>query len=145
MKRYICAKEDNERVSCYLDYTEIDGFKVKPKNNVKYDGIEVGKLTVVSPWLIENVLKRKTKIKLNAYLQFLFNSLEDDDTSGGDLALILDDAKKYKTIIINKYSKFLDAKYIRELLLRVTFIEEEIGLRIRQQNKSFGTTIGRGR
>lgn len=134
-----------DMVSCDLDFTEVNGFKVRPKNKVKYDGIEVSRLTVVSPYLIENVLKRKTKRKLNAYLQFLFNSLEDDDTTSGDLGLILDDTKRYKAIIINKYSKFLDVNYIRELLFRVTFIEEELKLRIRMENKSFNQSIGRGR
>lgn len=145
MKRYVCEKENKDMVSCDLDFTEINGFKVRPKNKVKYDGIEVSRLTVVSPYLIENVLKRKTKRKLNAYLQFLFNSLEDDDTTSGDLGLILDDTKRYKAIIINKYSKFLDVNYIRELLFRVTFIEEELKLRIRMENKSFNQSIGRGR
>ncbi len=145
MKRYVCEKENKDMVSCDLDFTEINGFKVRPRNKVKYDGIEVSRLTVVSPSLIENVLKRKTKMKLNAYLEFLFNSLEDDDTTSGDLGLILDDTKRYKAIIINKYSKFLDVNYIRELLLRVTFVEEELKLRIRMENKSFNQSIGRGR
>ncbi len=145
MKRYVCEKKNMDMVSCDLDFTEVNGFKVRPKNKVKYDGIEVSRLTVVSPYLIENVLKRKTKRKLNAYLQFLFNSLEDDDTTSGDLGLILDDTKRYKAIIINKYSKFLDVNYIRELLFRVTFIEEELKLRIRMENKSFNQSIGRGR
>jgi len=145
MKRYICEKENRDVVSCDFDFTAVDGFKVRPRNKVKHDGIEVNKLTIVSPYFIENVLKRKTKRKLNAYLEFLFTSLEDDDTTGDDLGLILDDTKRYKTIIINKYSKFLDVNYIRELLLRVTFIEEELKMRIRQENKSFNTAIGRGR
>ena len=145
MKRYVCEKENKDMVSCDLDFTEINGFKIRPKNNIKYDGVEVNKLTIVSPYFINNVLKRKTKRKLNAYLQFLFNSLEDDDTTGEDLGLILEDTKRYKAIIINKYSKFLDVSYIRELLLRVTFIEEELKMRIRMEHKSFNQTMGRGR
>lgn len=145
MKHYICEKENKDMVSCNLNYFSIDGFKIKPKNKVKYEGIEVNKLTIVSPYLIENVLKRKTKRKLNAYLEFLFTTLEDDDTSSGDLGLILDDTKRYKAIIINKYSKFLDVNYIKELLLRVTFIEEELRMRIRQQNHSYNNMMGRGR
>lgn len=144
MKRYICEKENISIVSCDFDDTKISGFKVKPKNNIEYEGIEVSSLTVVEPKFISNVLKRKTKRKLNAYLQFLIDSF-DDDTSSGDLALVLDDAKRYRAIIINKYSKFLDVKYIKELLLRVTFIEEELKMRMHEYNKSFSTHIGKGR
>jgi len=145
MKRYICEKENKVHVSCDFDFNAVDGFKVRPKNKVKYDGIEVNKLTIVSPYFIDNVLKRKTKRKLNAYLQFLFNTLEDDDTTGDDLGLILEDTKRYKAIIINKYSKFLDVNYIKELLFRVTFIEEELKMRIRSEHKSFNPFMGRGR
>ena len=144
MKRYICEKENRTIVSCDFDNTKISGFKVKPKNNVEYEGVEVSSLTVVEPKFISNVLKRKTKRKLNAYLQFLVDSF-DDDTSSGDLALVLDDAKRYRAIIINKYSKFLDAKYIKELLLRVTFIEEELKMRMHEYNKGFSTHMGKGR
>ncbi len=145
MKRYICEKENNDRISCYLDFNQIDGFKVRPRNRVKYEGIEVSVLTVTNPHLINNVLKRKTKRKLNAYLEFLIESVEDDDTTSGDLALILADAAKYKAIIINKYSKFLDMNYVKELLLRVNFIEEELKLRIHEYNNGFNVSFGKGR
>jgi len=105
---------------------------------------KVSTLTVVEPNLISNVLRRKTKRKLNAYLQFLVDSF-DDDTSSGDLALVLDDVKRYRAIIINKYSKFLDVKFIKELLLRVTFIEEELKMRMHEYNKSLSSYMGKGR
>ncbi len=145
MKRYICEKENNDRVSFYLDFTQIGGFKIKPKNNVEYEGIEVSHLTITNPQLIENILKRKTKRKLNAYLQFLIESLEDDSAEGDDLALIIEDAAKYKSIILNKYSKFLDAAYIKELLLRVNFVEDELKLRLYEYNNKFNMSFGRGR
>ena len=137
-------KESMALVSCDFDDTKINGFKVKPKNNIEYEGIEVSTLTVVEPNLISNVLRRKTKRKLNAYLQFLVDSF-DDDTSSGDLALVLDDVKRYRAIIINKYSKFLDVKFIKELLLRVTFIEEELKMRMHEYNKSLSSYMGKGR
>ena len=56
MKRYICEKESMALVSCDFDDTKINGFKVKPKNNIEYEGIEVSTLTVVEPNLISNVL-----------------------------------------------------------------------------------------
>ena len=40
MKRYICEKESMALVSCDFDDTKINGFKVKPKNNIEYEGIE---------------------------------------------------------------------------------------------------------
>ena len=81
---------------------------------------------------------------MNAYLKFLITAF-DDDTSSGDLALVLDDTKRYKAIIVNKYAKFLDAKYIRDLLLRVKFVEDEIKMRMHEQNREMKVSRGKGR
>ena len=144
-KYYICDKDNNEKIYGYLDYNNISGFKIKPRNNIKYDGVEVSKLTLVEPSLIEKVLKRKTKRQLNAYLNFLITLLSEEDTDPGDLGLVLDDTVKYKSIIVNKYAKFLDSKYIKELLARVKFVEDELKDKINEYNKSYETSKGKGR
>ena len=142
-KYYICDKDNKELVYGYLDYDKITGFKIKPRNNVEYDGIEVSRLILVEPYLIECVLKRKTRIKLNAYLKFLISTLETDDNDDSDLSAVLDDTRRYKRIIMNKYSKFLDPKYIKSLLFRVKFIEEELKSKIYEQSKK--TNYGKAR
>ena len=135
-KYYICDKDNKELVYGYLDYDKINGFKIKPRNNVKYDGIEVSRLVLVEPYLIECVLKRKTRIKLNAYLKFLIDTIESDDTDDDDnLEAVLEDTIRYKRIIMDKYSKFLNPKYIKSLLFRVKFIEEELKSKIYEQSK----------
>ena len=145
MKHYICDKETNDNVSCNLTEISINGFKIKPKNQIKYDGILVSSLTVTNPVFIENILKRKTKRKLNAYLQFLIESLEDDTTSGDELALILEDAMKYRMMIIERYAKYLKKSDIKELIMRVNFIEEELRMRIYNYHQNFNAHLGKGR
>ncbi len=137
MKRYNFNK-DNNIVSGYIN-DNMSGFKIKPRNNIKYEGIEVSRMVLVEPKLIQNVLKRKIKIKLNAYLNYLISTLEEDD---GDADLVLDDTLRYKRIIMNKYSKYLDPKYIKELLFRVKFVEEELKNKIYEDNIM---KYGRGR
>ena len=123
---YICDKDNNEIVYGYIDYNRMHGFKIKPGNNVPYEGVEVSRLVLVEPTLIENVLKRKTKHKLNAYLSFLFTVIDDDDEDPDSLELVIDDVTRYKNIIMNKYSKFLDKKYIKQLLKKVGMVELEL-------------------
>ena len=128
MKRYNFNK-DNNIVSGYIN-DKMSGFKIKPRNNVEYEGIQVSRMVLVEPKLIQNVLKRKIKIKLNAYLNYLISTTSEDD---GDAALVLDDTLRYKAIIINKYSKYLDSKYIKQLLFRVRFVEEELKNKIYEE------------
>ena len=142
---YIVDKENNEIVHGYIDYDQIQGFNIKPQNTIPYDGIEVGHLTLVEPELIERVLKRKTKRKLNAYLNFLLTVIDDDDTDGDSLELVIEDAIRYKSIIINKYAKFLDKKYINTLLKKVNLVEKELKKKLKEIYYQNEMQIGRKR
>ncbi len=126
---YVCDKDNKDNkdlIYGYLDFHELEkGFKFKPQNKISYDGVEISNLVLVKPALIKKVLKKKTKKKLDAYIAYLMAMLNDsDDDDEGSLALIIDDIDRYKNMIINKYSKFLDKAYIRSLLKKVTVIEK---------------------
>ena len=66
----------------YIDYNRLKGFKVIPKNNVKYDGIIVSEMVLINPSFIEKVLKKKIKRKLDTYLNYIIQILEDTDDYG---------------------------------------------------------------
>lgn len=142
---YICDKENNEIVYGYIDYSRLHGFKIKPGNNVPYEGVEVGRLVLVKPSLIENVLKRKIKHKLDTYLAFLFTVIDDDDEDPDDLELVIDDVTRYKNIIMNKYSKFLDKKYIKRLLKKVGMVELELNNKLEELTKQNTKKVGKSR
>ena len=142
---YICDKDNNEIVYGYIDYNRLHGFKIKPQNNVPYEGLEVSRLVLVEPSLIENVLKRKTKHKLDAYLSFLFSVIDDDDDDPDDLELVIDDVTRYKNIIMNKYSKFLDKKYIKQLLKKVGMVELELKNKLEELTKQNTKSAGKSR
>ena len=142
---YIVDKNNSEIVHGYIDYHQIEGFKIKPGNNVPYDGIEVSHLTLVEPELIKKVLIRKTKRQLNTYLNFLMAIIEDDDTDGGALELVIDDAERYKRIIMEKYSKFLDKNYIKSLLRKLNVVEKKLNEKLNNLTYESEIQIGRRR
>lgn len=146
-KHYICDKENNQIIQGSLGFDKLKGFNIKPQNKIKYEGVEVGHLTLLEPSLIEKVLKRKTQRQLNAYLNYIISTLDSTDTDSGDLVLILDDVKEYKNLIINKYAPFLDPKYIKKILLKVKFIEDELKNKIYDNNfyMMMSQSKGRGR
>ena len=142
---YICDKDNNEIVYGYIDYNRLHGFKIKPGNHIPYEGVEVSRLVLVEPSLIENVLKRKTKHKLNTYLAFLFTVIDDDDEDPDALELVIDDVARYKSIIMNKYSKFLDKKYIKQLLKKVGMVELELKNKLEELTKQNIKSVGKSR
>ena len=62
---YTIARTKNNGEITFINYNEMNGYRITPKNTVKYPGIEVNSLLLVKPSFIEKVLKRKNKIKLN--------------------------------------------------------------------------------
>lgn len=125
-QHYYIYKKGNEKSIVCLDYDKIPGYRFTPKNQVEYDGIKVNKLIVINPTMIEKVLKRKIKNKLDLYLKLIMNFIEGDDSSSGSYREALDDLSKYKSIVINKYQKYLDEKYLNLLMKKIDYLEYEL-------------------
>ena len=123
---YVCKKGDDRQL-IYLDYDKLKGFGFSPKNNVKYDGIIVNKMVIIKPSMIEKVLKRKIKRKLDLYLKLIFRFIECEDSDNGEtLREALNDLSRYKNIIDYKYKKYLDEKYLKILLKKIAILEYEL-------------------
>lgn len=126
-KHYYICKKGNDRQIIYLDYDRLKGFGFSPKNNVKYDGIVVNKMVIIKPSMIEKVLRKKIKRKLDLYLKLIIKFIESEDSSSGDtLREALNDLTRYKNIIEYKYKKYLDEKYLRILLKKIALLEYEL-------------------
>ena len=69
-KTYTIVKEQTNGEKIYIDYSKFNGYKVKPRNNVKYAGVKVNSLVIMKPSFIEKILKKKVKRKLDFYLQY---------------------------------------------------------------------------
>lgn len=130
-KHYYVCKKGKDIKLVYLDYDKLKGFNFSPKNNVKYDGIIVNKMVVIKPSMIEKILRKKIKRKLDLYLKLIIKFIESDSgEDDGALRETLNDLTRYKSIIKHKYQKYLDEKYLKILLKKVTLLEYEINSRL---------------
>ena len=126
-KRYYVCKSGNDSQIVCIDYNKLKGFDFSPKNNVKYDGIIVNKMVIVKPSMIEKILRKKIKRKLDLYLKLIIKFIESDDSDTGDaLREALNDLSRYKKIIEYKYRKYLDQKYLQILLKKIALLEYEL-------------------
>jgi hypothetical protein len=99
----------------FLDFNKIDGYKVNPKNKIA-DGIVVSEMTIVKPYFINQLLKKKVRIMLE---------ILDEESDSDDSRKALDDVQRYRYLINEKYSKFLDPKYISLLNQKIDILERE--------------------
>lgn len=130
-KHYYICKKGNNREIIFLDYNKLRGFGFTPKNNVKYDGIIVNKMVIIKPSMIEKVLKRKIKRKLDLYLKLIVRFIDSEDGSDGNaLREALNDLSRYKSIVEYKYRKYLDEKYLKILLKKISILEYELNYKL---------------
>lgn len=125
MKNYMIAKSNYNGEIVFINYDKLDGFRVTPKNFIKYPGVKVNSLMIVKPSFIEKVLKKKVKRKLNYYLEYLIAVADDSDDST-DFRQALNDLTRFKEIVEYKYRKYLDDRYINLLLKKISVLEREI-------------------
>lgn len=126
-RNYLLVNDKTEKGIVKIDCAKLDGFKFSPKNQVEYDGVLVNEMIIVNPSFISNVLKRKTKRKLEVYLNFIIGLIDSEgNASGDDLREALNGLSRYKSIVENKYSKYLDERYIYILKKKIDLLEQEL-------------------
>lgn len=130
-KRYSLYEKEIKRVKVVLNNFDIDGYKVKPKKDTNYDGIKVSSMFIFNNDLVEVLLRKKIKKKLDAYLQFLISVLDEDDTDSGHLLFALNDLDRYRHTVMNNYRVYLEKKYLKILLDKMALIEQELKSKIK--------------
>lgn len=126
INNYVIAKTKSNGEITFISY-KTEGFKLIPKGNINYPGIEVNSIVLIKPSFINKVLKRKNKIKLNYYLNYLIEEADDDSS---DIKEVLDDIERYKGVIEFKYRKYLDDKYINLLNKKLDLLEKKLKSKI---------------
>ncbi len=141
MKQYLISKKNYNGEVVLINCDKSNGYKFNPKNNYPYDGIKVNEMVIIKPSLIEKVIKRKIKNKLDFYLKIIIECLDGDDDD--DTRIALGDLERYKKIIKEKYSIYLDEKYMSLLNKKIGVIEKELQNNISE--KTYEEEISRRR
>lgn len=125
-KKYTYAKDECINEDVVINTKKLKGLKVTPKNDIKYDTGRIDEVVLIDTTVIDNVLKRKIKNKLDDYLEYVMDIVEDDDTDGDTIREAKDDLARYKSIVRNKYKKYLNERYIELLSKKIELLEYEL-------------------
>lgn len=117
-------KYKNEKIN--LTFRKNCGYRITPKNKVKYDGVVVNEMMIIKPSFIEKLLKRKIGVKLDNYLQYIISVLDDESSDAGRIGTVLSDLNRYREIVKNNYRQYLNEKYIELLLKKIELLEYEL-------------------
>ena len=130
-KRFLVIKNKDSKAIKYFEYDKLNGYKVHPKQNVKFsNAINVNKMVIINPTLIEKIVDRKIKHKFNNLINLLSFVYESEDASTSDgLDLALNEAERFRMEIINKYKSYLTEEKLDLMKKKIDILEDEIKLR----------------
>lgn len=124
MEYVIYAKNKRSKVLYYKK--DVDGLEIKPVNNTPTSVINVQKMLLTDPDLINRYISIRLEKKFKELITKLYKLLNDPDTDEDGVGILLGEVERFREIIDVKYSRFLEGQKKREFLTKIMLIEEEL-------------------
>ena len=122
--KYVIEKNGKDMKLVYYSVNMV-GLNVEPKNGVPGLTIKAKKVILVDPELRDAYIKQRINKKIDKVIKFMLRILNDEDTTEGDVGMVLDEINKLKGIVIKKYKEYMKVSEYKALLTKLIIIEEE--------------------
>ncbi len=143
-RRFVVKKEAQEETITYMEYEKLKGFNVKPKDSLKIeDMINVNEMIVINPGLIEKLVSKKCKRRLEKIIMMLSVVYEDENSDDGAIQMVLDEMEKFKTMLRKKYKDYLKKEEYKLYLKKIEILENEAKIRINEKIREIHDEKGR--
>ncbi len=125
---YLIVKEKNKKEVVYFEYDKIDGFNMtsKTKNIKLKDAINVNKIVIVNPSMVEKLVNKKINNRMKKLINLIINIYDTEDDPGSSLMQALNEIEKFKREMINKYLNYMNKKQLNSLEERIRMLEGEV-------------------
>ena len=122
--KYVIEKNGKDMKLVYYSVNMV-GLNVEPKNGVPGLTIKAKKVILIDPELRDAYIKQRINKKIDRVIKFMLRILNDEDTTEGDVGMVLDEINKLKGIVIKKYKEYMKVSEYKALLTKLIIIEEE--------------------
>ena len=120
-------KVTKEIVATKMALQNTDPYLYKFINTIKIGKLTVNEVNIIEKNLINKIITKKIKNKLEIYLNYIITYIDTGDDEGNtNLRHALNDLTRYKSIIEYKYKKRLEPRYIELLTKKILLIENEL-------------------
>lgn len=131
--KYFVVKDRKDLTITYFEFDKVEGYGLSPRNVKIKDAIDVNKMIVINPSMIEKLTFRKVNIKINKLMKlimYLFN-LDDDnpDTTDG-YRHALNEISKIRLEINVKYKNKLKTEDEIMFNKKLEMLEDELKSRL---------------
>ena len=143
-RRFVVKKDAHEEAITYMEYEKLKGFNVKPKDSFEMDDmINVNEMIIINPGLIEKLVFKKCKRRLEKIILMLSVVYEDESTDDGNIEMVLDEMEKFKTMLRKKYKEYLKKEEYKLYLKKIEILESEARIRLNEKRKEVQEERGR--
>lgn len=122
--KYVIDKNNSKFKLMYYNVSMV-GLDVTPKNGASGVTIKAKKIILIDPSLRESYIRQRINKKIDKVIEFMLRILNDEDTTEGDVGMVLDEIAKLKGIIINKYREHMIESEYKSFLTKLIIVEEE--------------------
>lgn len=130
-QKFLVVKNKDSKEIKYFEYDKISGYNIKPNPNLKFqDAINVNKMILINPSLIEKMVDKKIKRRFDYLINLLSVVYENDDDTGEGLKLALNEAEKFRIELNNKYRQYINEEKFDLLQKKIAILEDELYLRM---------------
>lgn len=127
---YLIIKEKNSKSVTYFEYDKLKGYNLKPKNTPIKDCINVNKMVIVNPSLIDTLVTKKINNRFNKLIKLISYLYEENDATGEGYRLALNEISKFRMELINKYKEYISEEKLKLLDKKLCILENEINLKL---------------
>ena len=119
-----------EKKKRYKDIKISDnGYDFKP--SIVSDTMVVLQITLYNDAMIKTILTKKIEKNFKRVASIVYDVIaSDDDSSTSDAIIALDEVARLRSIILNKYQKYLEKELEEEYLKKLRFLENELRSKI---------------
>ena len=130
-QRFLIVKEKNSKEIKYFFYEKKTAYDIKPNAKIK-DAINVNKMILINPSLIQKMVDKKLTKKFNQLIQLLTVVYENngDDETGSGYREVLDEISKLRIEANNKYRNYMEEQKFDLLMKQLGILEYETRLRL---------------
>lgn len=122
--KYVIDKNNSKFKLMYYNVSMV-GLDVTPRNGASGVTIKAKKIILIDPSLRESYIRQRINKKIDKVIEFMLRILNDEDTTEGDVGMVLDEIAKLKGIIINKYREYMIESEYKSFLTKLIIVEEE--------------------
>lgn len=124
---YYLKKDDDGKKVLYSTNIDFKGYKFKPKKNKQL--IKVSSVVVVDPKMINDILSIKFNQRFKKLMKIAKYVINDEDATSTDTALVLDEVALVKSILLNRYQKFLEQEKEELFLQKLRIVENQVRMK----------------